>query len=460
MYKIAKDLIKYEYPDKLVLMNGRFPRPLIFYKGFDLINNALKYPNEITNKKLIDLLKDYKILLDGDIDEPIPLTHQTFNINGKSELGLYLLVTQKCNLGCTYCLGDNESYINSSTMSFEIIKKTIDNAVNSMLPNGTINFIYFGGEPLLNWKLIKRAVVYIEDELNNSNKIKFKHNITSNLTYLPSDFIDFATRYQISVLVDIDGNCSTHNRMRPFRNGQPSYDKIVRNVKILKQNNIYFEIRSTITSENVGQINEISKHHKSLEPSACAFPTLIPVDSEGTILDSKMYPDPKVYYSQLSQAIKNNEFTLSNICPSNVLANRVLRGEFVKFDCGMILGNTIAVTHEGDVYPCIYFIGQPDFCMGNVLTTKNPLSQDNCIVFYNRFNSVLNVDNIEECKDCAIRYICGGGCSVRLLSLQRDNEETKKARDYFFNITCAGSWSSIETMVEYFENKNVMEKQE
>lgn len=453
MYKIAKDLIKYEYPNKLVLMNGRFPRPLIFYKGFDLVNSALIDPNNINNQKLIELLTDYKILIDGNVEEPIPFTHQSFNINGKSELGLYLLVTQKCNLGCTYCLGDNESYINSSSMSFETIKKTIDSAVNSMLPNGTINFIYFGGEPMLNWKLIKQAVVYIEDELKTSFKINYKHNITSNLTYLPNDFIDFASKYHISVLVDIDGNCNTHNLMRPFRDGKPSYDKIVANVKILKQNNIYFEIRSTITSENVSQINEISKHHKSLEPSACAFPTLIPVDSEGTILDSKMYPDPKIYYSQLSQAIKNNEFTLSNICPSNVLANRVLRGEFVKFECGMILGNTIAVTHEGDVYPCIYFIGQPDFCMGNVLSDTNPLTQENCIHFYEKYNSVLNVDNIEECKECAIRYICGGGCSVRLLSLQKDNEETKKAKDYFYNITCAGSWSSIETMVEYFENK-------
>lgn len=452
MFKIAKDLIKFEYPSKLVLMNGRFPRPLIFYKGFDLVNGALKNPNNIKNDKLIELLKDYKILIDDNVEEPMPYTHQSFNITGKIELGLYLLVTQKCNLGCTYCLGDNESYMNSSSMSFETIKKTIDSAVNSMLPNGTINFIYFGGEPMLNWKLIKQAVEYIEDELKTSYNINFKHNITSNLTYLPNDFIDFASKYHISVLVDIDGNCSTHNLMRPFRNGKPSYDKIVANVKILKQNNIYFEIRSTITSENVSQINEISKHHKSLDPSACAFPSLIPVDSEGTILDSKMYPDPKTYYSQLSQAIKNSEFTLSNICPSNVLANRVLRGEFVKFECGMILGNTIAVTHEGDVYPCIYFIGQPDFCMGNVLSDPNPLKQENCIHFFEKYNLILNVDNIEECKECTIRYICGGGCSVRLLSLQKYNEETKKAKDYFYNITCAGSWSSIETMVEYFEN--------
>ena len=129
-------------------------------------------------------------------------------------------------------------------------------------------------------------------------------------------------------------------------------------------------IRSTITSENVSQINEISKHHKSLEPSACAFPTLIPVDSEGTILDSKMYPDPKIYYSQLSQAIKNNEFTLSNICPSNVLANRVLRGEFVKFECGMILGNTIAVTHEGDVILVYILLDNRIFAWGMFYRTQ------------------------------------------------------------------------------------------
>jgi uncharacterized protein len=426
---------------------------LIFYQGIDLVNRAIENPATIRNEKLLTLLKEYRLLIDENIEEPIPFTHQNFNDKGKSELGLYLLVTQKCNLGCTYCLGDNESYLNSTSMSFDVMIKTIDYAVDSMLQNGTINFIYFGGEPLLNWKLIKQAVVYIEEELHPPIKINFKHNITTNLTFLPTDFIDFASKYNISVLVDIDGYCNLHNKMRPFRNGSPSYDIIVKNVKILKKHKIYFEIRSTVTSENVESLDDISKHHKHLEPSACAFPTLIPVDSEGTILDSEKYPDSKVYYSELSKVIKNNEFSLSSICPSNVLVNRVLTGEFVKFDCGIILGNTIAVTHDGDVYPCIYFVGQPDFCMGNILKDPNPLSQNKCKKFYEKYNTILNVDNIEECKRCAIRYLCGGGCAIRLLSLTNDNEKTQKAKKYFYDITCAGSWASIESMVEYFEAK-------
>lgn len=454
MLKKTKDLVVLESSGKLILMNGKFLRPLIFKKGIELIKYSIEYPEQITNNILKNLLLKYKIIIYDEIEDSELKTHQVFNEKGKLDLSLYLLVTQNCNLRCKYCLGANESYINSNPMSFEILRKSIDRAIQSMLPNSSINFIFFGGEPLLNWELVKKAVLYIEkNSLKNEKKISVKYNITSNFTHIPKDFIEFAQKYDISVLIDIDGDCKIHNSMRPMRGGKPSYDKIISNIKKLENSNIHYEIRSTVTSENVGSISEISKIHKSLKGSACAFPTLTPVDSEGTILDPEMYPDPKVYFSEINKIIKNEDYSLSNICPSNVIAQRILKRELVKYDCGMLVGNTLAVTHDGYVYPCIYFIGQEDFKLGNVQDDINPMLQSNCKSFFDKYSEKLNVDNIDDCKDCAIRYICGGGCSVRILSLQGNDKETMKAKKYFKEITCAMAWSSVESSINYFSTK-------
>jgi uncharacterized protein len=113
-------------------------------------------------------------------------------MDGKKDLGLYLLVTQKCNLGCTYCLGDNPSYLNQHSMDFNTAKLALEKSARAMRPKGNIQIIYFGGEPLLNWKLIKQCIEFVEKELKPQFKVNFKHHVTTNLTTLPSDFIEIA----------------------------------------------------------------------------------------------------------------------------------------------------------------------------------------------------------------------------------------------------------------------------
>jgi len=452
MLKVAKNLVCFSYDDKKVFMNSNFSRPLIFKKGAEQVERALKQPDSITDIKLLNLLKKFKILIEDE--ESVPKTHQKFILEGKKDLGLYMLVTQKCNLGCTYCLGDNPSYLNNKSMDIETAKMALEKAAMSMLPKGEIQVIYFGGEPLLNWELVKECINFVVNDLSLRFDVNFKNHITTNLTHLPPDFIEIAIKHKVSVLVDIDGNCNLHNSMRPYRTGEGSYEKIIENIKKIADHNIYYELRATITSENVAHLRDILKHHHNLKPAACAFPTLIPVDSEGTPLDSKMFPDPDIYHQGLKDVINDKLFDLSSICPSNVISERMLRGEFVVYGCGMILGNTAVIDHDGTVYPCIYFVGQDNFCLGNVNNEDNPLSQKNWYdKFYLKYEKELHVDNVEKCSECSIRYFCGGGCSVRLLSLKGDDEQTQKAKDYFFDINCKASWASIESAVRYFEEK-------
>jgi uncharacterized protein len=444
----AADLVQLERPGTLILMNGRYPRPLVFRRGIEVVKAALGHPDEIRDATLRELLLRFRILVTEE--EAIPQTHQRFEPEGKRDLGLYLLVTQQCNLGCVYCLGRNESYLNNSRMSEQTAKLAIEKAAQSMAPKGRLQVIYFGGEPLLNWNVVRECIRYVDEELRGKYDVEFKNHITTNLTVLPPDFLDVAAACGVSVLVDIDGTRDVHNRCRPFRSGRPSYDRIVRNVELLKARNIYFELRTTVISDNVEELRAIQEHHHGLKPEACAFPTLIPVDSEGHALDPKLYPDPRAFARELSGAIGDKRFDLSRVCPSNVIATRMLRGEFVVYGCGMILGNTGVVDHDGTVYPCIYFVGQEDFRLGNIADPGNALSQEGYRRFFETQAPRLHVDNVAECRNCPIRYLCGAGCSIRLLSLRGDDEWTNCARKYFLDISCAASWASVEAAIDYF----------
>lgn len=453
-YRVARDLVRYETPDGLVLMSGRFPRPLVFSRGIAAVEAALASPDSVSSEKLLELLVRYKILLpddDDSADDAPPATYQRFDPSAGKDFALYLLVTQACNLGCKYCLGDNDSFLNGSRMSSDTARSAMRNAAEATGEDHTLQMIYFGGEPLLNWPLIKECVEFGGSSELGALRCKVKHHITTNLTVLPRDFVDVAVAAQVTVLVDIDGNCSTHNKMRPYRGGRPSYETILKNLEALRDAGIYYEVRATITSDNVGDLREILGHHHDLSPGACAFPSLIPVDSTGTVLDQSMYPDPDTYRAELKAAARDGLFDLSSFCPTNVIGARMLRGEFVRWGCGMLFGNTGVASTDGSAYPCIYFVGQEGFRQGDVnVGDANPFAQESYRRLFETWGPRLDVDSMPECRPCAIRYLCGGGCPVRTMGLPRDDDESQLAREYFHKVSCATSWAGVEATIEHF----------
>ena len=451
MLTVARDLVRLEEDGRLVLMNGRFPRPLVFSRGIPDVEAALADPNHICDSGLRDLLVRFHILIEGN--ESLPLSHQKFNLESKTDFGIYLLVTQNCNLGCTYCLGKGTEYLDGRTMSVEVAERAIRSGLDTISPNGALQLIYFGGEPLLNWKLIKHCLSFAKREGSLQPDRKIKHHITTNLTLLPPDFIEIAKEYHLTVLVDVDGPCSTHDKMRPFRNGSPSYARVMDNLDVLAREGIYFEIRATITSENVNELQAIQAHHHKLKPRCCALPTLTPVDASGRPLDPATYPDPATYRRELNKVADEGLFDLSSLCPTNVVAARMLRFEFVTYGCGMLMGNTAAVSHDGTVYPCIYLVSRPDFVLGNLAEASNPFIQINYSRLFEKWKRRLHVDEMEKCNGCAIRYLCGGGCPLRIMALDEMTEPHRIAREYFREISCATSWAAVESTIRSYETR-------
>ena len=451
MLRVTGNLVRIARHGTLTLMNGQYPRPLVFKKGLDLVERVLRDPASVENEQLRDLLVRFRILVSED--EQAPATHQVFRHDAKTEFALYMLVSERCNLACTYCLGRNTEYLRHQNMSWEVARAAIEKAAASVAPGGTLELLYFGGEPLLNWPLVKRCLAYATENLAPRFHGRIKHHMTTNLTRMPSDFIETAREHGITLLVDVDGDLATHDRLRPYRSGAPSYTRVMENLKRIAAAGLYFEVRATITSENVEKIREIQRHHKLLDPAACAFPTLTPVDSTGKVLDCKMYPDPTVYARELHGAVADGIFDLGSIAPVNVIASRMLRGEFVSYGCGMVMGNTGVVTADGTAYPCIYFVGRSPFRLGGVFDEVNPYSQEVYGRFFEKWKSRLNVDEREGCKACPIRYLCGGGCPLRVLAVDGNDEQSQAAREYFRAVSCAASWTAVEATIEHFGSR-------
>ncbi|HGZ6765053.1 radical SAM protein [Vibrio parahaemolyticus] len=270
--------------------------------------------------------------------------------NGLSKVEIIL--TRKCNLQCSYCYQRKDRIKKAhrqDSIKFEDIRKSIDLLFNELtLHSKHIGF--FGGEPLLEWGLLKRAVQYAESK---SDAGSITYNITTNATILPDDFIDFFKNRNLALLISIDGTKAIHNRNRKYKNGQGTFNDIILNTKKLVENNIYFSIRLTVT------------------------PKTLPTISEFLIWCRKNIPNTKII---IGPATGYNwaglEGKMANAMMTCLDFERksTLKIEFYDYDndlgyeCGA--GRThIAVDTNGDIYPCAKFAfldKSIDYKVGNV----------------------------------------------------------------------------------------------
>jgi len=443
-------ILTLERDGQLILMNVNYPRPVVIRKGIDYVKSFMKNPVKENDFELYNFLFKHRII---GFDLVPPKIKDDFNTVAKKSLALYMLVTQKCNLSCSYCLAGTKGYRQPKTMSKEIAFLSLDSALSSLQSDGSLEIIFFGGEPLLNWKLIKECLIYIENTLRKKYKdIKMSFNMTSNMTILPTDFVEIAKKYRISILVDVDGPEELHDSARFYINGKPTYSKIKANLKLLADANIPFQMRATIFSGNVACIPDIVKIHKEMGATSSGLPILIPINSDGNILTDQLYPDLNLYSNGIKEVLNNHTYEIFNLFPPNVYAERILKGNFVQHGCGIARGSVAVVTSLGDVYPCIYLVGKSDFYLGNILA-DSPFSQSNFDSrFRQRYEKLINVNNMDICNNCHNKYLCGGGCPIRILSFLEKVNDENKGQNYFFKANCITAKTSIQETLWYYAN--------
>ncbi|MEN6412638.1 MAG: thioether cross-link-forming SCIFF peptide maturase [Veillonellales bacterium] len=317
---------------------------------------------------------------------------------------LCLHVAHDCNLRCEYCFAAKGDYHSGrKLMPLEVALAAVDFLVKNSGNKHTLEIDFFGGEPLMNFDTVKKVVAYGRNIEKKSEK-HFYFTITTNGTLLNKENIDFINREMDNIVISLDGRKQIHDSIRCDRSGKGTYDKIVPLAQQLVQkrgDKSYF-IRGTFTARN----KDFSKDVLHLASLGFKEISIEPVVGLGEKLFITKQDLPEILHEYETFALEY----------SNVLQKKN-PFRFYHFNLNLYNGPCIykritacgagfeylAVSPEGDLYPCHQFVGQKEFSLGNVNKgiTNNILK--------NRFQNN-NILTKEKCRDCWAKLFCSGGC--------------------------------------------------
>ncbi len=320
---------------------------------------------------------------------------------------LCLNIAHDCNLRCEYCFADEGEYHGRrALMSAEVGKAALDFLVKNSGSRRNLEVDFFGGEPLMNWDVVKEIVEYgrsIEKE-NNKN---FRFTITTNGTLLNDEILDYVNKEMGNIVLSIDGRKEVNDRMRPRRGGQGTYDEIVpKYIKVAEsRHQLRYFVRGTFThgnldfAEDVKHLADLGFKQISMEPVVAKPEDWYSIKEEDLPKLKEQYDELAKFYLQRQKEGRGFNFFHFNIDLSGgpCVAKR-LSG------CGSGC-EYLGVTPWGDLYPCHQFVGNEDFIMGNVFDgiTRPDIRQ--------QFKES-NVYSRPECQKCFARYYCSGGCAA------------------------------------------------
>lgn len=323
--------------------------------------------------------------------------------------GLYLFVSQECNLKCTYCYGHEGEYGQRGRMNEATLRRTFDTFFRA--GRGRHNVTFFGGEPLMNLPIMKKAVA-LADTFRDEGRGDVSFGIVTNGTLYDEEIAAFFRDHIEGATFSLDGPADLNDSQRPAKRGGSVYAVATENIRKLTADRRFgWAFRSIVTRAGHDRIGDI---YADLERHGPGGIGIVNVDVPE---DSPLYLDDSQYRRFLDQVVDINRRGLRSFVdggqavafeyPFYILFHFITRSHAV-YHCNAG-GNLLAVTAEGDVYPCHRFVGQEEFRMGNVADPdlrQSPRYRELRQVFVDA-----TVDNRAGCRDCWARYLCGGSCA-------------------------------------------------
>ena len=392
----------------------------------DMSFEILELYGELSNEQIADKLSDkysrQDILESIEEIETLKADGQLFtedpykdyvNLWNKKRVikALCLHISHDCNLRCRYCFAATGNFGGERTMmSPEIGKKAIDMLIRESGNRRNLEIDFFGGEPLMNFDTVKQIVEYAKSKEKEFNK-NFKFTLTTNAILLNDENIIYMNENMQNLVHSIDGREATNDKMRTRVDGKGSYKSILPLIKKVaesrNQDNYY--VRGTFTRENLDFSKDVLHladegfKQISVEPVVAAKDTGYDIREEDLPAAFNEYEELALEYVKRDKEGKGfNFFHFMIDLQNGPCISKRLSG------CGS--GDEyVAVTPEGDIYPCHQFVGMKDFKMGNV----NHDEIDKSI--QERFREA-NVYTKEECRQCWARFYCSGGCAANAFS--------------------------------------------
>ena len=372
-----------------------------------VINTLIQKHIEISDTEINDLISDIEELksrgklYSDDIFAGVP------DVTHKAPIkALCMNVSHMCNMGCSYCFAGSGEYGGAGLMPLETGKRAIDFLVENSGGRKNLDVDFFGGEPLLNWDVVKKIVEYARSVEQVSGK-KIRFTLTTNGLLIDTEVIDFTDKQMHNVVLSLDGRPEINDAARKLRNGSGSYAEIVPKIKKIvesRRGNDYY-IRGTYTRDNLDFTNDIL-HIADLGFTELSMEPVVAKPGSPIKLTEEDLPEIYAQYEYLAaEMLKRKKegrgFTFYHFkldlkdgpCVYKRIAGCGVGTEYV------------AVTPAGELYPCHQFVGDEKFIMGDVwrgvINTELRDEFGKCSI-YSR----------DECRNCWVRMYCSGGCAA------------------------------------------------
>ncbi len=366
--------------------------------------------DDVNEAEILACLDDVRALKEaGKLFSEDKYESLAYNYKNNSRVvkALCLHVAHTCNLNCSYCFASQGKYQGErALMSFEVGKQACDFLIANSGTRRNLEVDFFGGEPMMNWDVVKQLVAYARSVEKQHNK-NFRFTFTTNGMLIDDEVIDFLNREMSNVVLSLDGRREVNDHFRRDYAGKGSYDTIVPNfqrlVKARGGKNYY--VRGTFTHNNVDFTNDIFHMadlgftELSMEPVVC------PPNDPYALTEEDMPILFEQYEILAKEMIKRRRegrgFTfyhyMLDLKNGPCIYKRIT-------GCGSGT-EYMAVTPWGELYPCHQFVGDPKYSLGNVWDgVTNEAVQD-------EFRSC-NAYARPECKDCWAKLYCSGGCAA------------------------------------------------
>ncbi len=367
--------------------------------------------SDVTNEELfecyeqiLELKKEGKLFTEDSFS---PIASSLKEKTSGVVKALCLHIAHTCNLNCSYCFASQGKYHGErAVMSFEVGKQALDFLVANSQGRRNLEIDFFGGEPLMNFDVVKDLVAYarsIEKEVNKN----FRFTLTTNGILIDDDVIDFANKEMSNVVLSLDGRKEVHDRFRVDYAGNGSWERIVPKFQemVKRRGGKNYYMRGTFTHHNPDFLNDIKEMlhlgftELSMEPVVCS-------SDDPSCLTEEDLPIVMEQYEKLAELMlqKNKEgspFTFYHYTID-------LKGGpcIYKRVSGCGSGTEyMAVTPWGDLYPCHQFVGDEKFLLGNVWDGVTNTTMQN------EFKAC-NVYTRPECEECWAKLYCSGGCAA------------------------------------------------
>lgn len=420
---------KYKFKDEYIVMDVNSGAVHVVSP---MVYDILDYYKEKTDGEILALLKDRydEAELAEALEELKFLEKEGMLYADDSQVTLEMLegrgavikamclhVAHDCNMTCKYCFGDKGAFEGErSLLSLETGKKAIDFLLAHSASRRNLEIDFFGGEPLMNFQVVKDLVAYgREAEKPYGKNIRF--TITTNGLLLDDEKSAFINENMDNVILSIDGRPEVNDNMRRTTNDKGTYDIITKNyLKFVEKRQGTYYVRGTFTRENldfaedVKHLVEMGFKNVSVEPVVTDLSLSYALQDEDKDRLFEEYDKLADIYLKQYEEGKAFEFFHFNIDLNQGPC-------VVKRVSGCGAGTEyVAVSPEGDIYPCHQFVGNEEFKLGNIKEDefKNEM--------YDLFNSA-HIYNKEKCKDCWAKFYCSGGCHANAYHINKDMKE-------------------------------------